>query len=193
MKKKVLIVNFVSIFIFIICILVGNILGVSSTKIISDYPPITIDGQIRGLISNIGILLWSFTSIICLFSVNVKSKSAIRELLIAGAFGSGLFAILDKLDLHQYLQKYSYTFIFISTFYFIFLLRKQIKKIDNKFLIISLIFLSSSVLVDFLVQETVYLKSTTFLRILEEFFKFIGISNWIFFWLKVSKQNLINE
>ena len=57
MKKKVLIVNFVSIFIFIICILVGNILGVSSTKIISDYPPITIDGQIRGLISNIGILL----------------------------------------------------------------------------------------------------------------------------------------
>ena len=193
MKKKVLIVNFVSIFIFIICILVGNILGVSSTKIISDYPPITIDGQIRGLISNIGILLWSFTSIICLFSVNVKSKSAIRELLIAGAFGSGLFAILDKLDLHQYLQKYSYTFIFISTFYFIFLLRKQIKKIDNKFLIISLIFLSSSVLVDFLVQETVYLKSTTFLRILEEFFKFIGISNWIFFWLKVSKQNLIND
>ena len=193
MKKKVLIVNFVSIFIFIICILVGNILGVSSTKIISDYPPITIDGQIRGLISNIGILLWSFTSIICLFSVNVKSKSAIRELLIAGAFGSGLFAILDKLDLHQYLQKYSYTFIFISTFYFIFLLRKQIKKIDNKFLIISLIFLSSSVLVDFLVQETVFLKSTTFLRILEEFFKFIGISNWIFFWLKVSKQNLIND
>ena len=193
MKKKVLIVNFVSIFIFIICILVGNILGVSSTKIISDYPPITIDGQIRGLISNIGILLWSFTSIICLFSVNVKSKSAIRELLIAGAFGSGLFAILDKLDLHQYLQKYSYTFIFISTFYFIFLLRKQIKKIDNKFLIISLIFLSSSVLVDFLVQVTVYLKSTTFLRILEEFFKFIGISNWIFFWLKVSKQNLIND
>ena len=193
MKKKVLIVNFVSIFIFIICILVGNILGVSSTKIISDYPPITIDGQIRGLISNIGILLWSFTSIICLFSVNVKSKSAIRELLIAGAFGSGLFAVLDKLDLHQYLQKYSYTFIFISTFYFIFLLRKQIKKIDNKFLIISLIFLSSSVLVDFLVQETVYLKSTTFLRILEEFFKFIGISNWIFFWLKVSKQNLIND
>ena len=193
MKKKVLIVNFVSVFIFIICILVGNILGVSSTKIISDYPPITIDGQIRGLISNIGILLWSFTSIICLFSVNVKSKSAIRELLIAGAFGSGLFAVLDKLDLHQYLQKYSYTFIFISTFYFIFLLRKQIKKIDNKFLIISLIFLSSSVLVDFLVQETVYLKSTTFLRILEEFFKFIGISNWIFFWLKVSKQNLIND
>ena len=193
MKKKVLIVNFVSIFIFIICILVGNILGVSSTNIISDYPPITIDGQIRGLISNIGILLWSFTSIICLFSVNVKSKSAIRELLIAGAFGSGLFAILDKLDLHQYLQKYSYSFIFISTFYFIFLLRKQIKKIDNKFLIISLIFLSSSVLVDFLVQETVYLKSTTFLRILEEFFKFIGISNWIFFWLKVSKQNLIND
>ena len=128
-----------------------------------------------------------------MFSVNVKSKSAIRELLIAGAFGSGLFAILDKLDLHQYLQKYSYTFIFISTFYFIFLLRKQIKKIDNKFLIISLIFLSSSVLVDFLVQETVYLKSTTFLRILEEFFKFIGISNWIFFWLKVSKQNLIND
>ena len=193
MKKKVLIVNFVSIFIFIICILVGNILGVSSTRIISDYPPITIDGQISGLISNIGILLWSFTSIICLFSVNVKSKSAIRELLIAGAFGSGLFAMLDKLDLHQYLQKYSYTFIFISTFYFIFLLRKQIKKIDNKFLIISLIFLSASVLVDFLVQETVYLKSTTFLRILEEFFKFIGISNWIFFWLKVSKQNLIND
>ena len=190
--KKILIVNIISPITFIGCILVGKIFGVSSGDIISDYPPININGQLSGLTSNIGILLWSFSSFICLFSLYVKNKSSIRELLIAGAFGSGIFAILDKLDLHQYLQKYSYSLIFISTFYFIFLLRKQIKNIDKKFLMVSLLFLSASVLVDFLVQETVYLESTTFLRIFEEFLKFIGISNWIFFWLKVSKQNLIN-
>ena len=192
MKKKIIFVNFISLIIFISCILVGNILGVSSNNIIADYPPINIDGQLSGLTSNIGILMWSFTSIICLFSLYVKNKSSIRELLIAGAFGSGFFAMLDKLDLHQYLQKYSYSFIFISTFYFIFLLRRQIKKIDYKFLIISLLFLSSSVLLDVLVQETVLLKSSTSLRISEELLKFVGISNWICFWLKVSKQNLIN-
>ena len=190
--KKIFIVNIISPIAFIGCILVGKIFGVSSGDIIRDYPPINVNGQLSGLTSNIGILLWSFSSFICLFSLYVKNKSSIRELLIAGAFGSGIFAILDKLDLHQYLQKYSYSLIFISTFYFIFLLRRQIKKIDIKFLMVSLVFLSFSVFLDFLVQETVYLESTTFLRIFEEFLKFIGISNWMFFWLKVSKQNLIN-
>ena len=99
------------------------------------------------------------------------------------------FAIYDKLDLHNYLQNYSYSFIFISVFYFIFLLKRQITNIDNKFLIISLIFLSSSVLIDIL--ESGYIKSNTSIKITEEFLKFIGITNWISFWLKVSKQNLL--
>tara|TARA_Y100000589_G_C27185929_1_gene642666 strand:- start:1628 stop:2203 length:576 start_codon:yes stop_codon:yes gene_type:complete len=191
MRKNIVIVNFLSVTTFISCILIGNKLGVSSRDIIADYPPINIKGQISGLTSNIGIILWISTSIICLFSLYIKNKTSIRELLIAGAFGSGVFAILDKLDLHQYLQNYSYSFIFISTFYFIFLLRKQITKIDKKFLIISLIFLSSSVLIDIL--ETGFITTTTNLKVIEELLKFIGITNWMFFWLKVSKQNLLNN
>ena len=178
MKKDIFFVNFISLNTFISCILIGNILGVKSNNIISDYPPIIIEGQINGLTSNIVNILLSYTSIICLFSLYVKNKTSIRVLLIAGAFGYDVFAILGKLDLHRYLQKYSYSFILISTSYFIFLLRKQITIFDNKLLIISLIFLSSSVLLDVLVQETDLLQSRISIRISEELLKFIGISNF---------------
>ena len=91
MRKKIVILNFISLTTFISCLLIGNKLGVSSGDIISDYPPININGQIKGLTSNIGILLWSFASIICLFSLYVKNKTTIRNLLIAGTFGSVFF------------------------------------------------------------------------------------------------------
>ncbi len=153
-----------------------------------DYPTIV------GMISNIGVLMWSSATAICLFSStsdlvsNIKS----RQMLLFGGLLSGVLCLDDLFLLHDRHigQNFIYvTYAFLATFILI-KFYKIILKLDGIAFLLSVIFLGLSILSDKF-QESLFLSYST-MQLYEEGFKFIGIACWLFFWWRASRLS-INE
>ena len=144
------------------------------------------------MISNIGILFWGATASICLFttfSENVNRESS-KFLLLGGLF-SGLLCIDDFFLLHdRYVGPdfLNLTYLAISTFLLV-RFRKILKNIGFFNLIISILFLGLSIFFDGVIQQ-IFEQSYELTQLIEEGFKFVGITCWLNFWCKASSHAL---
>mgnify|MGYP003345880158 FL=1 len=145
-----------------------------------------------GMISNIGILLWGAAASICLFTTfSGKINSDISKLLLLGGVFSGLLCIDDFFLLHdRYIGPdfLNLTYLAISILILV-RFKKILKKIGLFNLIISILFLGLSIFFDGVIQQ-VFNQSYELTQLIEEGFKFIGITCWLNFWCKASSYAL---
>ena len=145
-----------------------------------------------GMISNIGILFWGAAASICLFitfSQNINRE--LSKLLLLGGIFSSLLCIDDLFLLHdRYVGPdfLNLTYVAISI---LLLIRFQriLKKIGLFNLIISILFLGLSVFFDGVIQQ-IFNQSYEVTQLIEEGFKFLGITCWLNFWCKASSYAL---
>ena len=145
-----------------------------------------------GMISNIGILLWGATASICLFTSFSKyiSRESSKLLLLGGGF-SGLLCVDDFFLLHdRYIGPdfLNLTYLAISIFLLV-RFRKILKSIGLFNFVISILFLGSSIFFDGVIQQ-IFDQSYELTQLIEEWFKFLGITCWLNFWCKASSYAL---
>jgi hypothetical protein len=148
-----------------------------------------------GMISNIGILLWGAAASICLFTTfsGCINKESSKLLLLGGIF-SGLLCIDDFFLLHdRYIGPdfLNVTYLSISIFLLV-RFQKILKSIGLFNLIISILFLGLSIFFDGVIQQ-VFNQSYELTQLVEEGFKFIGITCWLNFWCKASSYGLKSD
>ena len=141
-----------------------------------------------GMISNIGILLWGAAASICLFTSfsEIINNESSKLLLLGGVFSS-LLCIDDFFLLHdRYIGPdfLNLTYLAISIFLLV-KFQRILKKIGVSYLIISILFLGLSIFFDGVIQQ-IYNQSYELTQLIEEGFKFIGITCWLNFWCKSS-------
>ena len=145
-----------------------------------------------GMISNIGILLWGAAASICLFTTcsEIINRESSRLLLLGGIFSS-LLCIDDFFLLHdRYIGPdfLNVTYLSISIFLLV-RFQRILKNIGLFNLIISILFLGLSIFFDGVIQQ-VFNQSYELTQLIEEGFKFIGITCWLNFWCKASSYAL---
>ncbi len=142
-----------------------------------------------GMISSLGVILWAAASAICLFSYtsNLINKKSYKRLVIIGGFFSGLLCLDDLFLLHdkkQINQDILYTIYIALAIFLIIKFGHLIKEIDIYAFLGSAFLLALSVISD-IFQDFLPINYET-VQILEEGFKFIGITAWLYFWNKAS-------
>ena len=145
-----------------------------------------------GMISNIGILLWGAAASICLFAACSESinRESSRLLLLGGIFSS-LLCIDDFFLLHdRYIGPDFLNLTYLSISIFLLVRFQRILKNIGLFnLIISILFLGLSIFFDGVIQQ-IFNQSYELTQLIEEGFKFIGITCWLNFWCKASSYAL---
>ena len=145
-----------------------------------------------GMISNIGILLWGAAASICLFTTFSESinRESSRLLLLGGIFSS-LLCVDDLFLLHdRYIGPDFLNLTYLAISIFLLVRFRRILKIIGLFnLIISILFLGLSIFFDGVIQQ-VFNQSYQLTQLIEEGFKFIGITCWLNFWCKASSYAL---
>ena len=144
-----------------------------------------------GVVSNIGILFWSFTVAICFFSGMILKKSDNTEMAEFFKFSGffTLFLLLDDLFMFhdrlffQYFhisQKLTYLAYFILIIIFLVKFGKLIiLKTDYIVFIFACMFLSLSVLCDLLLPQS----QEGINYLIEDGLKFLGIFTWFVFFV----------
>lgn len=158
-------------------------------KEITGDPALTFGAHpFTGIISNIGVLLWSATCAILLFTFLLFQKTGSGQnslFLLCSGIITGILLIDDLFMLHdyifysiglnQYVMYSLYLIIFIAYFTFF---RNSLIKMPNKILLIlAFIFLGSSVGLD------IVLKSEGIQYFFEDGLKLFGITSWFLFYI----------
>ncbi len=149
-----------------------------------------------GMISSIGVILWASASSINFFALNdnlMKNRRYKKLLIIGGIFSTvlcldDLFLLHDKQQINQDIL---YTIYISLALYLILKFRELITEIDIFAFITSSSFLALSIVSD-IFQDFLPINYEN-VQILEEGFKFIGISCWVYFWSKAAIQSITTK
>ena len=180
-------------FIYLSIIGLSSSFGIESTLVIRDLAqtcgyPIGV-----GLISNLGILMWSASASITLFSSlsGLVEKREESNLLLLGGILTLILCLDDFLLLHDKYIGPDFLYITYSTIgiYMLIKFRKIIINIDCLPFIIAVFSLSLSIIFDRYIQE-IFPENYINIQLFEEGFKFIGIACWMIFWCKASVKSL---
>jgi len=197
MKKETLIFLSSSIiapiFIYLSIIGLSSSFGIESILVIRDLAqtcgyPIGV-----GLISNLGILMWTASASIALFSSlsGLIDKRENSYFLLLGGILTCILCIDDFFLLHdRYIgPDFLYITYSILGIYILIKFRKLIIEIDFLPFIISACFLTLSIVFDKFIQQ-LFPNNYINIQLFEEGFKFIGIVCWMNFWWKASIKSL---
>lgn len=171
-----------------IVLIIGAYQGHSPLFLIRDVSQICNASSLIGIISTLGIIIWSLSSAICFFTIYYCQSFLIpiTSLTYFGAFFSAILAADDLLMFHE---KSSFEFV-LFFFYAICALWLFFKTSElgrfylNALFFSSFIFLGSSVLIDIAQGRLVTVVGYEFSQIIEEFLKFTGILLWLLSWCK---------
>ena len=153
-----------------------------------------------GALSNVGIILWTATSAICLFAAPLAREQGGKETTFFLAYGGILTAILGLDDLfmvHEHLWPFVIglpeivlilIYGFLTCFYLSYFW-KQIRSNDALLLAISLLFFAVSVISDVAFDSDLH----KWARLGDDGAKFIGISAWAVFHIDVARQVFIDQ
>lgn len=174
-----------------------GLFGASIIEVITD-PEIPENAQwYRGILSNIGIVLWLATGSSCLFAAWCSSgneRAAVtRRLIIAGGILSLMLAADDGLMLHDRIkhQLYFYAVYAGVAGYIVLRFFRELQSLDFMALVLSGGCLAMSIFVD-LIQMDIPM-AYQYSQFFEEGFKFVGIVGWTYFWMRTSRELLTSE
>ena len=170
--------------------LASYISGVPVSKFTGDPALVMRAHPLVGVVSNIGVLLWSATVTICFFSAaHIRRKDEMRELylfLLASGFFTMLLMFDDLFMLHdelfpEYLhfpQNLVYLVYMGIALFYLFRYRASILKTDYVLFFLALGFFALSVGMDFVQPNKAHaLLSAHYL--FEDGFKLLGITGWL--------------
>ncbi len=178
-----------SLSLYILILVFTSAAGIESGLVLRDLLQTCKYSMGVGMISNLGVLLWASTSAITFFTLNsniIKEKQYIK-LVVIGFYFSSLLCLDDLFLLHdssQLNQDILYTLYISLAIYLLINFRKLIFSIDPIAFILTIFLLGMSIISD-IFQDFLPI-SYSEVQIIEEGFKFIGISCWLYFWSKVS-------
>ena len=181
------------VFIYLLILMLSNSSGIESILVIRDLAqtcgyPIGV-----GLISNLGILIWSASASISLFSSlsGLVQKRENSNFLFSGGILTFILCIDDFFLLHdKYIgADFLYITYSIMGLYILIKFRKLILYVDFLSFIISVILLSLSIAFDKAFQE-IFPNNYINIQLYEEGFKFVGIICWMNFWWKASIKSI---
>ena len=179
--------------IYLSIIVLSSSSGIESTLVIRDLAqtcgyPIGV-----GLISNLGILIWSASASISLFSSlsGLVQRRENSNFLFLGGILTFILCIDDFFLLHdKYIgADFLYITYSIMGLYLLTKFRKLIIDIDFLSFIVSVALLSLSIAFDKTFQE-IFPNNYINIQLYEEGFKFVGIVCWMNFWWKASLKSL---
>lgn len=142
--------------------------------------------RLSGIISNLGIMIWSATAAICFFCALTFRRETRRERLFFLAAGllSALLMLDDMLLLHEYIAKYfgfpeMFSFIGYAVLLaaFIVYFRNTIVRTDFRILVLFVFFSGLSIVFD-LIPDYFPVVIPNDIFDFEEAFKFLGIVSW---------------
>lgn len=172
----------------------------ADTAEIGNQPPYA------GIVSNLGILIWSFSLASCWIAAAViKKDTTKRTSWQSFFFFSGLVTALllfdDMLQIHeqshaylQFLSQDAAELVVFSLYgalilYYIVTFRNLFKKTEYLILLLAVGFLGVSLVVD-QNHETVQLAESNRSVLLEEGAKFLGIASWLTYFARTSLSKL---
>jgi hypothetical protein len=161
--------------------------------------PVAITGghPFLGIISNIGVMFWSFSVIVCFFSYALlKANNKTHDVLgfiVFGGFISLVLLLDDLFMLHEYIYpKYfgiSEKIVFLSycliVLFYLVKFRKIIKETDLSFILLAFFFFSFSILVDMLPKSLL-----PWHHFFEDGSKFFGVISWFYYHFSVCFQEV---
>ncbi len=184
--RLTLIISFAAAFAGIVgTYILSLVTGTSLSELTRDPSAVTHSSFYVGILSNLGIMLWSAATAICFFGASLLSYSKCCRrstvfLLLSGTF-SLILALDDIFRIHEtMLPRYFHVsevwtilgYFIIGVGYLVYSFR-QILMTDYLLLILALIFLGLSVTID---EIFPYSDLETFI---EDSFKFVGIVFWL--------------
>jgi hypothetical protein len=163
--------------------------GFALEEILKEPPMVTNTSSLTGFVSNIGNFIWVASFSICFFTIYSHRQILSyehKELLFLTGFLSLLLCIDDFFMIHDLYvdQHLCYLVYAISAFALLGRHFKLIIKIEGLVFFIACFFLAWSVFTD--ITQDFYPISTRVVQIFEEGFKFIGISAWLYYCIKIS-------
>lgn len=154
-----------------------------------------------GLLSNLGILLWCSSAVICLFSF-IIFRGVVKHTEFASfcLFSSILTTVLlfdDLFLIHEsvfphYLnipEKFFYVSYVIALIAYLVRFRKTILKTEFLLLLLALNFFGLSIIID-LLQQIFHLLRPSLANLIEDFSKFLGILGWCTYFVRVCTNQM---
>ena len=149
-----------------------------------------------GSISTLGIILWIGVSTIIWFIIKsgLLRNTKYYKFFISGGVLSTMLAIDDLFLIHDKFinQEIIFSFYLIFAIYIVKSFFDQILQLNSYLLIVCFALFGFSILIDIGFQES-FPSIYTFLQIIEEGFKFLGICCWSVFWWDASNIILRNK
>lgn len=207
---------------FIYLLITGLIIGVGKymynipVGTFTREPNTTLNGTFYvGAFSNLGIILWTITATLCIFSATYLKRydpdSRFRLFMLHAGILTTILLLDDTYMWHEdmfpgYLgikQYIIYAIYFVYTLYFLINFRKVIFKTEFIILLASLSLMSLSVLLDvledsekfsaFLLKQTgiKVAKDSEIETLLEDTFKGMGILTWLIYFARVTIVNVL--
>ena len=160
-------------------------LNIPVAKFTRDPLAITGGHPFLGLVSSIGIVLWSFSVAICLFTYVLlktgRKSGDIGRFIMLGGFISLVMLLDDFFMLHDYIypiylgvnEKAVLVFYGMLILYYLVRFRKIIRNTERLFILLAVLFFVLSVVVDLLPESFL-----PWHHIFEDGTKLIGIASW---------------
>ena len=186
-----------AILLILIVVIASYFLNIPISQFTRDPLAITKGHPFLGIISNVGVILWSFSVAICFFSYVLlktsKKPNNVSRFIIFGGFISLVLLLDDLFMLHDRIYpKYfgvgeKIVFLFYGTLILFYLVkfRKIIKKTDFIFILLATSFFGLSILVDRLPQSLL-----PWTHLFEDGPKFIGIVSWFSYQFSICLQEV---
>ncbi len=153
-----------------------------------------------GFLSNIGVLIWSFTATICYFSAVILFKINDKKnalFFLSSAIFTNILLIDDFFMFHDYIfysfknfkiaQPLTFTIYAIFLLWYIIKFYKIILNSLYVFLVLAVGFFGLSVCIDLIFE------SSGLEYFIEDGFKFIGLINWMLFFSITAYQTILTK
>jgi hypothetical protein len=157
----------------------------------------------NGILLNLAIILWCSASTVCFFAAIVIRNSESNNWFFFLFFSGLLSAYLlfdDFFQFHEILagdhvgisEKFTYMALGIAVLIYLFIFRRNIWRTNFWFLLMSFIFLASSVAID-VFQSWLMLRVGHWQFFIEEGTKWLGISSWCSYYMQTSFQLVVGS
>ena len=156
-----------------------------------------------GIISNIGVIVWSFSVAICFFSYFLlktsKKHHDVLGFIVFGGFISLVLLLDDLFMFHEIIypryfgvsEKIVFSFYGMMMFFYLVKFRKLLIETEFIFLLLVVFFFSLSILVDLFLPESLFPKFLhPWYLLFEDGPKFLGIVSWFGYQYSVCFQEL---
>jgi hypothetical protein len=196
--SKLFIIYLPAFFVLFLVGAIGKITNISISNLSQDISSAVNLPPYLGALSNLGILLWFSTAVVCFFGAAILKHSDqennFHNFILYSGFFSAILALDDLFLLHESNNKLQFLeisieklfFLFYAIFSFLYIIKfwRFIYQSPYFLFLMSLVFFTLSILLDSILESPVkFLFGIGGQFFLEDGFKWLGIVSWFSYFL----------